>query len=269
MLRLLAERQTETNLRLLQRDEEAEGRGTGGKIFTVYSTKGGAGKTTVAVNLAVTLAQQYPEQVALLDLSLTFGHAAMFLDLQPRASLSAMSVEVLAKFDREALMNYMVTHASTLRVLPGAVRPEEGEGVSQEHVQTVLGLLKRFFGYVVVDASSTFTDTTLAALENSDKVIFILTPELDHRSRPGGVPANLHGRGADPGRPLLLSAEPPLRVQSAGPGRFRASLRPPGDLASCRTAARLPYRPLLAGRPSPRRSLRRRSPAPWIISLAN
>jgi CRP-like cAMP-binding protein len=179
MLRLLAERQTETNLRLLQRDEEAEGRGTGrGKIFTVYSTKGGAGKTTVAVNLAVTLAQQYPEQVALLDLSLTFGHAPMFLDLQPRASLSAMSVEVLAKFDREALMNYMVTHASTLRVLPGAVRPEEGEGVSQEHVQTVLGLLKRFFGYVVVDTSSTFTDTTLAALENSDKVIFILTPEL-------------------------------------------------------------------------------------------
>jgi CRP-like cAMP-binding protein len=179
MLRLLAERQTETNLRLLQRDEEAEGRGTGrGKVFTVYSTKGGAGKTTVAVNLAVTLAQQYPEQVALLDLSLTFGHAPMFLDLQPRASLSAMSVEVLAKFDREALLNYMVTHASTLRVLPGAVRPEEGEGVSQEHVQTVLGLLKRFFGYVVVDTSSTFTDTTLAALENSDKVIFVLTPEL-------------------------------------------------------------------------------------------
>jgi Flp pilus assembly CpaE family ATPase len=179
MLRLLAERQGETNLRLLQRDEEAEGRGTGrGKVFTVYSTKGGAGKSTLAVNLAVTLAQQYPEQVALLDLSLTFGHAPMLLDLQPRASLSAMSVEVLGKFDREALSNYMATHASTLRVLPGAVRPEEGEGVSQEHVQTVLGLLKRFFGYVVVDTSSTFTDTTLAALENSDKVVFLVTPEL-------------------------------------------------------------------------------------------
>src|SRR5262249_40216554 len=111
MLRLLSERQTETNLRLLQRDEEADGRGTGrGKFSTVYAPRGGAGKTTVAVNLAVTLAQQYPEQVALLDLSLTFGHAPMFLDLQPRASLSAMSVEVLAKFDREALLNFMVAH---------------------------------------------------------------------------------------------------------------------------------------------------------------
>jgi CRP-like cAMP-binding protein len=179
MLRLLAERQSETNLRLLQRDDEADGRAAGrGKIFTVYSTKGGAGKTTLAVNLAVTLAQQYPEQVALLDLSLTFGHAAMMLDLQPRASVSAISVEVLAKFDREALLNYMVAHGSTLRVLPGAVRPEEGEGVTQEHVQAVLGLLKRFFGYVVVDTSSTFTDTTLAALECSDKVLFVLTPEL-------------------------------------------------------------------------------------------
>jgi pilus assembly protein CpaE len=179
MLRLLAERQSETNLRLLQRDDEADGHAAGrGKVFTVYSTKGGAGKTTLAVNLAVTLAQQLPEQVALLDLSLTFGHAPMMLDLQPRASVSAISVEVLAKFDREALLSYMVAHGSTLRVLPGAVRPEEGEGVTQEHVQAVLGLLKRFFGYVVVDTSSTFTDTTLAALENSDKVLFVLTPEL-------------------------------------------------------------------------------------------
>jgi len=179
MLRLLAERQSETNLRLLQRDEEAAALATGrGKVFTVYSTKGGAGKTTVAVNLAVALAQQHPEQVVLLDLSLTFGHAPLMLDLQPRASLSGMGVDALGKFDREALMHYLVSHSSTLRVLPGAIRPEEGEGVSQEHVQLILGLLKRYFAYVVVDCSSTFSDTTLAALENADRIIFVVTPEF-------------------------------------------------------------------------------------------
>jgi pilus assembly protein CpaE len=179
MLRLLAERQSETNLRLLQRDDEAEAFTTGrGKIFTVYSTKGGAGKTTIAVNLAVALAQQHPEQVVLLDLSLTFGHTPLMLDLQPRASLSGMGVEALPKFDREALMQYLVAHSSTLRVLPGAIRPEEGESVTQEHVQLILGLLKRFFTYVVVDCSSTFSDTTLAALESADRIIFVATPEF-------------------------------------------------------------------------------------------
>ena len=100
------------------------------KVFAVYSSKGGAGKTTIAVNLAVALAQQNPEQVGMLDLSLTFGHTPILLDLQPRAGLSSIGVDALPRLDREAFLHYLVPHASTLRLLPGAARPEDGEVVT-------------------------------------------------------------------------------------------------------------------------------------------
>jgi pilus assembly protein CpaE len=180
LLRLLAERQSAFNARLLQRGNE-DGAGAGGargKVFAVYSSRGGSGKTTVAVNLAVALAQQHPEQVVLLDLALTFGHTAMLLDLQPRSSLASINADALPKFDREVLNHYFVTHSSTLRVLQGAIRPEDGEGVTQEHVQTIVNLLKRYFTYVVIDTNSNFSDMTLAALEAADRIIFVVTPEL-------------------------------------------------------------------------------------------
>jgi CRP-like cAMP-binding protein len=181
LLRLLAERQSAVNARLLQRGDDEETLGAGGakgKVFTVYSSRGGSGKTTVAVNLAVALAQQHPEQVVLLDLALTFGHTSMLLDLQPRTSLAAIGIDALANFDRDALNHYLVSHSSTLRLMPGSIRPEEGEGVTQEHVQTVLNLLRRYFSYVIIDTSSNFSDTTLAALEAADRVVFVMTPEL-------------------------------------------------------------------------------------------
>ena len=181
LLRLLAERQSAVNARLLQRggDDDAVGAGgTKGKVFAVYSSRGGSGKTTVAVNLAVALAQQHPEQVALLDLALTFGHTPMLLDLQPRNSLASIPIDSLAQFDRDALNHYLVSHASTLRLMPGSIRPEDGEGVTQEHVQTIINLLRRYFAFVVVDTSSNFADTTLAALEAADRTVFVMTPEL-------------------------------------------------------------------------------------------
>jgi MinD-like ATPase involved in chromosome partitioning or flagellar assembly len=181
LLKMLAERQSAQNARLLQRASDDEMMGAGGakgKVYTVYSSRGGSGKSTVAMNLAVALAQQNPEQVVLLDLALTFGHTSMVLDLQPRTSLASMGLEALSKFDRDALNHYLMVHSSTLRVLPGSVRPQEGEGVSQEHVQTILDLLKRFYAYIVVDTSSNFADSTLAALEGADRIIMVVTPEL-------------------------------------------------------------------------------------------
>ncbi len=179
MMRLLAERQVATNARLVQQATADETSGEGqGRVFAVYSSKGGAGKTTLAANLAVALATQYPEQVALLDLALTFGDVPLVLDLEPRVSLANMDAGSLAQLDRDSLYRQLAMHPSTLRVLPGALRPEQGEEVTVEHVQQALALLKRFFAYVVVDTSSTFADTNLAALEAAERVLFLVTPEL-------------------------------------------------------------------------------------------
>lgn len=179
MMRIIAVRQAETNLRLTQGGAEAgEVRSKGGKIYTVFSPRGGSGKTTLAVNLAVAFAQIRPEDVSLMDLSLTFGHCALVLNLVPKASVAGISVDALSKIDREGMKYYLVPHASTLKLLVGSSKPEEGEAVTGDHVRAAVEVLKRLSAVTVVDTSSNFSEATIAALEVSDKVLLVCTPEL-------------------------------------------------------------------------------------------
>src|SRR5579871_177698 len=182
MMRVIAMRQAQTNIRLTrERDEEPESPDIPamvGKVFTVFSPRGGSGKTMIAVNLAVSLAQMHPDQVALIDLALTWGHAPLMLNLVPKASLAGISADAVVNLDREALKYYLVDHTSTLRLLPGSTKPEEGESVTGDHVKAVLNLLKRFCSFIVVDTGGTFNEATITAMESSDRVIMVCTPEL-------------------------------------------------------------------------------------------
>lgn len=180
MMRLIALRQAQTNVRLTQgRDTEVEKVSTRrGKVYTVFSPRGGAGKTTVAVNLAVSFAQRNPDQVALLDLSLTFGHCSLVLNLVPKASLATITPESLSQLDREALDYYLVRHASTLKILVGSTKPEEGETVTGDHVKAAIDLMARQNAVTIIDTAPNFGESTLAAIEAADKVIMLCTPEL-------------------------------------------------------------------------------------------
>ena len=180
MMRLIALRQTETNLRLTRgTDEPAEASPHGvGKVYTVFGPRGGSGKSTIAVNLAVAFAQLHPDQVCLFDLSLTFGHCALLLNLVPKASVAGIGLDSLTKMDREGMSYYLTSHSTTLKLLAGSTRPEEGEAVTADHVKAALQLLKRMHAVTIVDAPSTFGEATIAAIESSDKVILVCTPEI-------------------------------------------------------------------------------------------
>jgi len=182
MMRVIAMRQQQTNIRLAreQPGEEdspttAKGRG---RIYVVYGPRGGSGKTTVAVNMAVAMAQMHPEQVALLDLSLTFSHCALVLNLVPKASLATINAENLARIDREGMNYFTVVHPTTLKVVTASMKPEEGESVTGEHVKGVLEAMRRYNNIIVVDTAAGFSEATIAALEEADKVILLATPEL-------------------------------------------------------------------------------------------
>jgi len=180
MLKVISQRQMVANQRLVE-DEDEETAGTkrgSGKIFGVFSPRGGSGKTMIATNLAVMLARAYPDRVALLDLSVVFGHASVYLGLQPTEGIAAIEPERLENLDRETLNKYAYLHSSSLRVYSGAVRPEEGEAVTGEHVKAVLELMRRQYLFVLVDLPSNFQEPTLAALELADKLILLMTPEL-------------------------------------------------------------------------------------------
>jgi Flp pilus assembly CpaE family ATPase len=180
LLNLLVERQTAANARVVQPAGVAGALPPckRGKVVTIYSSKGGAGRTMVAANLAVALAQYYPDRVVLLDLGLTFGHIASTLDLQPHTSLASMEGAAIHEFDAEMLHHYLVRHASTLRVLAGTLRPEDGERVTQQGVQRLLEGLRRCFDFVVVDTDPNFSDVTMEALQSAERVIYLLTPEM-------------------------------------------------------------------------------------------
>jgi pilus assembly protein CpaE len=151
---------------------------TTGKIFTIFGPRGGSGKTMLAVNLAVTLARQHPGQVCLADLSLTFGHCAMTLNVAPKRSLAATSAGSLANLETKDLDFYLAEHESSLKLLVGSNSPEEGDAVTGPHVSALFSVLKRAFPVVIVDTCSVFSDAEIAALEGSDKILMICTLEL-------------------------------------------------------------------------------------------
>src|SRR5919197_1437495 len=177
MLRVMVERQTAMNTRVTQESSATAG-DVHGVVTVVFSPRGGAGKTTLATNLAVALAEATPDRVAILDLDLLFGHVPMLLDLAPRTALASITPGAIRSLDRESFAYYLTKHAeSSLRVLVGTLRPEESELVTGEHVRAVIDLLRRQFVHVVVDAGSRFAEPTLAAIEMADRVLVLCTPE--------------------------------------------------------------------------------------------
>ncbi|MDQ6671480.1 MAG: cyclic nucleotide-binding domain-containing protein, partial [Chloroflexota bacterium] len=179
ILKVVSRRTLQTNQQLLAEEGgNAVSVGAGG-VYAIFSPRGGSGKTTLAVNLAVQQALEQPERTALVDLSLTFGHTAALLGLEPEVSLAAVPAETLADFDRRTLGAYLIEHTSGLHLLVAGTRPEEGEVVTAAHVRAALGAMKRQFTATFVDCGSSFDEPIIAALELADRIIVICTPELN------------------------------------------------------------------------------------------
>lgn len=179
MLRVISQRTIQTRQALLADDGSSSASVGPGKVVAFFSPRGGAGTTTLALNTAVALQEPLPERVALLDLNLVFGHVALLLNLTPERSLASLPTEALENLDRRTLATYLIAHRSGLQVLAGALRPEEGESVTGEHVRAALAAMRRQFVLTLVDCSTAFDDPTIAALEAADRVVLVCTPELN------------------------------------------------------------------------------------------
>ena len=146
------------------------------RVVSVYSGKGGTGKTTVAVNLAAALARQ-GLKTAIIDLDLTFANVALFLDMQPKDTVAELAQEH-GNLTMDLLRGFTVQHYSGLTVLAGPNTPESGEYVEPRHVEAVLSVMRPFFDCIVVDLPANFEDTTIAAIENSNHVLVVMQPDL-------------------------------------------------------------------------------------------
>lgn len=161
--------------RYKERQVQNVGRGTlkSGNIISIFGSKGGVGTTTVAVNLAVSLAQgQTKSQVALLDMNTLFGEIPLFLEMAPKFHWGEITKNI-ERLDGQFLLNTLTAHKTGVQVLPspaylnGHVRP------TPETMSRLLALMKQMFDYIIIDAGQSTDDTSIKVLEVSDMLMMV------------------------------------------------------------------------------------------------
>ena len=148
-----------------------------GTIVTVFGVKGGIGKSTVAANVAVVLAQETQQHVALADFDLHFGDAAVLLDLVPEQTV-ADAARDLDPRKPHMMDGYLVHHPSRLKLLAAPPTPQAADGLGADQLGRVLEQLAATNDYVVVDTSAQLDATAAAAMDMSTIVLLMVTPEV-------------------------------------------------------------------------------------------
>ncbi|SJZ44535.1 response regulator [Selenihalanaerobacter shriftii] len=147
------------------------------KVVSVFSSKGGVGKTLLATNLAVHLQQAQGLDTVLVDLDLQFGDVAVMLDLTPRITITDV-VNDLQSLSPDNIDDYLLNYENGLHVLASPLRPEEAEVINGNQVQRIIDILKERFDYVIIDTAQSFSDQTLTALDNSNLILLIAMLDL-------------------------------------------------------------------------------------------
>lgn len=144
-----------------------------GRVISVFSSKGGTGTTFVATNVAAAISQP----TVLLDLNLQAGDLGLFLGVEPKFSIADL-VENRERVDDTLLRSYLTPHTSNLSLLAAPREADSADDIEAEHVFQVLEILRERFEYVVVDPQHTFDSITLAALDQSDEILLVLTLDI-------------------------------------------------------------------------------------------
>ncbi len=147
-----------------------------GRLITVFSAKGGCGKTTVSTNLAASMARA-GHRVCLVDLDLAFGDVAIALQLFPDRGIADLAARS-ARLDRTSVAGAVMNHSPNLDTLLAPVEPGAAETVSAELVSQLLQVLKGMYDVVVVDTPPAFTDQVLTAFDASDHMALLTTLDI-------------------------------------------------------------------------------------------
>jgi pilus assembly protein CpaE len=168
---------------IARRMREREGvvlAGTGrsrGRVITVFNAKGGCGKTTLATNLAVALADAGRREVCLVDLDLSFGDVAIAMQLFPAHTI-VDAVPLAGSLDESGVRGLLTPHSPGLSALAAPVAPGTAENVPATLVVELLETLRGIFDYVVIDTPPTFSDHVLSAFDASDMLLLIATLDI-------------------------------------------------------------------------------------------
>jgi len=142
------------------------------RVITVFSTKGGAGKSVVATNLAVALTKRADGPVVLVDADLQFGDVAVMLQMTPQHTV-VDAVSAGERVDRAMLQGLLARHESGVLVLAAPPEPAFADQVTPNDIINLIGVLREMAAYVVVDTPSAFNDLVFSLIEESDDVLMV------------------------------------------------------------------------------------------------
>lgn len=171
-----ARRSLEISRRRLPGDTEAGASGSEGKVITVFSAKGGCGKTTVATNLAGVVAAG-EKRVCVVDLDLEFGDVAIALQLVPGRTI-VDAVPMLGTMDEHGVQSLVTSHGPYLDTVLAPVSPGQNARVDVKVVPELVRVLRRMYDVVVLDTPPAFTEHVLASFDVSDTYVLLATLDV-------------------------------------------------------------------------------------------
>jgi pilus assembly protein CpaE len=148
-----------------------------GKVVTVFSSKGGVGCSTIAVNMAIALQQNAASKVVIIDTSLQFGDVGVLLNLYASRTMADLAAHA-DELDDELINDIFIPHSSGVKALLAPPRPEVADTITPALITEVLDRLRKMFDIIIIDTGSILDDIVLNVLDVSDKIIVVTTPEI-------------------------------------------------------------------------------------------
>ncbi|NDA39989.1 MAG: hypothetical protein EBX88_00930 [Actinobacteria bacterium] len=151
--------------------------GTRGKLITVYSAKGGCGKTTIASNLAAALSKDNSTSVCLVDMDLQFGDIATALRIHPTKTVTS-ALEMGESIDIEGLNKVLLRYENMFDVLLAPTNPSDVEMLNPEFLSKIVATLQHNYDFVVIDTSPALSEVIVRILRDSDLVLLLTTLDM-------------------------------------------------------------------------------------------
>jgi pilus assembly protein CpaE len=165
-------------LRIVQKPAAPKDEDFTSTTLAVFSLRGGAGVSTISVNLAAGLAQLWDVDVSLVDMVPVAGQSALFLNQALKTTWSDLVRKNPEDLDDKVVKSVLLPHTSRVFTLASPLKPEDGELITPQKTEKVISALTGLFPYVVMDLPHNLGDATLTCLDRADVILLVLQPEI-------------------------------------------------------------------------------------------
>jgi pilus assembly protein CpaE len=147
------------------------------RVLTLVGNKGGVGRTSLAVNLAVGFATRVSGKVAILDFDLQAGDVSVCFNATPRYTINDL-IKRTGDLDIRTIDEYMIAHQTGVKILPAPAKPEYAEYISAAHIEKIVEVLKESYDYLIIDISNHISEVELTCLDLSDRILMLTSGDV-------------------------------------------------------------------------------------------